>query len=29
MQFLYDSIKDLGGDVTGLTRPEVTAPPAQ
>jgi hypothetical protein len=29
MQFLYDSIKDLGGDVKGLTRPEVTAPPAQ
>ncbi len=28
MQFLYDSIKDLGGDVKGLTRPEVTAPPA-
>ncbi len=23
MQFLYDSIKDLGGDVTKLTRPEV------
>jgi hypothetical protein len=22
MQILYDSIKDLGGDVTGLTRPE-------
>jgi hypothetical protein len=22
MQFLYDSIKDIGGDVTGLTRPE-------
>jgi hypothetical protein len=29
MQFLYDSIKDLGGDVKGLTRPEVVAPPAQ
>ena len=29
MQFLYDSIKDLGGDVKGLTRPEVTAAPAQ
>jgi nitrate reductase cytochrome c-type subunit len=29
MQFLYDSIKDLGGDVQGLTRPEVVAPPAQ
>jgi hypothetical protein len=28
MQFLYDSIKDLGGDVSGLTRPEVKAPPA-
>ncbi|HLO30375.1 MAG TPA: cytochrome c3 family protein [Anaerolineales bacterium] len=25
MQFLYDSIKDLGGDVSKLTRPEVTA----
>lgn len=24
MQALYDSIKDLGGDVTGLTRPAVT-----
>ena len=24
MQFLYDSIKDVGGDVTGLTRPPVT-----
>jgi hypothetical protein len=22
MQFLYDSLKDIGGDVTGLTRPE-------
>jgi hypothetical protein len=29
MQFLYDSIKDLGGSVKGLTRPEVTAAPAQ
>ena len=29
MQFLYDSIKDLGGDVSKLTRPEVKAPPAQ
>jgi hypothetical protein len=29
MQFLYDSTRDLGGDVKGLTRPEVTAPPAQ
>jgi hypothetical protein len=29
MQFMYDSIKDLGGDVKGLTRPEVVAPPAQ
>ena len=28
MQFLYDSIKDLGGNVSGLTRPEVKAPPA-
>jgi hypothetical protein len=26
MQFLYDSIKDLGGDVSQLTRPEVAAP---
>jgi hypothetical protein len=25
MQFLYDSIKDLGGDVSKLTRPEVPA----
>jgi hypothetical protein len=29
MQVLYDSIKDLGGDLKGLTRPEVTAPLAQ
>lgn len=28
MQFLYDSINDLGGDVSGMTRPPVT-PPAQ
>ena len=26
MQFLYDSTKDLGGDVSKLTRPEVLAP---
>jgi len=26
MQFLYDSIKDLGGDVSKLTRPEAPAP---
>lgn len=29
MQFLYDSIKDLGGNVGTLVRPEVKAPPAQ
>jgi hypothetical protein len=27
MQFLYDSINDIGGDVSGMTRP--TPPPAQ
>jgi len=27
MQFLYDSIKDLGGDVSKFTRPEVPAAP--
>jgi hypothetical protein len=26
MQFLYDSIQDLGGSVQGMTRPEVPAP---
>jgi hypothetical protein len=26
LQFLYDSIEALGGDLTGLTRPEVPAP---
>jgi len=26
MQFLYDSIKDLGGDVSNFTRPEAPAP---
>ena len=26
MQVLYDSIKSMGGDVTGMTRPPVTAP---
>ena len=26
IQFLYDSIKDLGGDVSGYTRPEAPAP---
>jgi hypothetical protein len=26
MQFLYDSIKDLGGDVSKYTRPEAPAP---
>jgi len=26
LQFLFDSIKDLGGDVNGLTRPAVPAP---
>jgi hypothetical protein len=26
LQFLYDSLKDLGGDVTAYTRPEVPAP---
>jgi hypothetical protein len=29
IQFLYDSIADLGGDVSNYTRPEVPAPPAQ
>lgn len=29
IQFLIDSIEDLGGDVTKYTRPEVPAPPAQ
>jgi hypothetical protein len=29
MQFLFDSIEAVGGDTTGLTRPPVTAPPAQ
>ncbi len=29
MQFLYDSIKDLGGNVSTLTRPEVKAAPAK
>jgi hypothetical protein len=28
MQFLYDSIKSLGGNVSKLVRPEVKAPPA-
>lgn len=27
MQFLYDSINDLGGDVSAFTRPPVVAPP--
>jgi hypothetical protein len=27
MQFMYDSIKDLGGDVSKLTRPDVKATP--
>ncbi len=29
MQIMYDSIQDLGGDVKGLTRPEVVKPAAQ
>jgi hypothetical protein len=29
IQFLYDSIADLGGDVSNYSRPEVPAPPAQ
>ncbi len=29
MQFLYDSIKDLGGNVSKFTRPEVKAAPAK
>jgi hypothetical protein len=29
IQFLIDSIEDLGGDVSTYTRPEVPAPPAQ
>jgi hypothetical protein len=26
LQVLYDALEDIGGDVTGMTRPEVTAP---
>jgi hypothetical protein len=29
MQVLYDSLQDLGADVSGFTRPEVVEPPAQ
>jgi hypothetical protein len=29
MQILYDSIQDVGGDVTGMTRPAVAAPEAE
>jgi hypothetical protein len=29
LQFLYDSLQAVGGDVTGMTRPAVTAPPEQ
>jgi hypothetical protein len=28
LQIMYDSLKDLGGDVSKMTRPVVTAPPA-
>ncbi len=29
LQIMYDSLKDLGGNVSKMTRPEVTATPAQ
>jgi hypothetical protein len=29
MQVLYDGLQDLGADVSGMTRPEVTAAPAE
>jgi hypothetical protein len=29
LQFLYDSIQAVGGDTSGMTRPQVTQPPAE